>query len=49
MDMTLQLARPLATGLRRAWEKPAEPNKLTPARVRRGFESLRVEDRVSSR
>lgn len=36
----LLLARPLATDLRRPWEKPAEPNKLTPARVRRGFRNL---------
>lgn len=36
----LRLARPLATDLRRPWEKPAEPNKLTPARVRRGFRHL---------
>lgn len=36
----LRLARPLATDLRRPWEKPAEPNKLTPARVRRGFRNL---------
>lgn len=36
----LRLARPLATELRRPWEKPPEPNKLTPARVRRGFRNL---------
>jgi hypothetical protein len=36
----LQLARPLTTDLRRPWEKPAEPNRLTPARVRRGFRNL---------
>ncbi len=36
----LRLARPLATALRRPWEKAAEPNKLTPARVRRGFRNL---------
>lgn len=30
------LARPLARDLRRPWERPAEPNRLTPARVRRG-------------
>ncbi|MCX4808720.1 transposase [Streptomyces sp. NBC_01214] len=36
----LRLARPLATDLRRPWERPAEPNKLTPARVRRGFRNL---------
>jgi hypothetical protein len=38
----LRLARPLVTDLRRPWEKPAAPNKLTPARVRRGFRNLRV-------
>ncbi|MDQ1022245.1 hypothetical protein QFZ43_008794 [Streptomyces afghaniensis] len=38
----LRLARSLATDLRRPWEKPAEPNKLTPSRVRRGFRNLRV-------
>ncbi|MFE3202337.1 NF041680 family putative transposase [Embleya sp. NPDC059237] len=37
----LFLARPLADDLRRPWEKPAEPNRLTPARVRRGFRNLR--------
>ncbi len=36
----LRLARPLASDLRRPWEKPALPNKLTPARVRRGFRNL---------
>ncbi len=36
----LRLARPLAVDLRRPWEKKAEPNKLTPARVRRGFRNL---------
>ncbi|GLP68748.1 hypothetical protein TUSST3_53710 [Streptomyces sp. TUS-ST3] len=36
----LRLARPLATDLRRPWEKPTKPNKLTPARVRRGFRNL---------
>jgi hypothetical protein len=38
----LRLARPLATDLRRPWEKPTEPNRLTPARVRRGFRNLHV-------
>jgi hypothetical protein len=37
----LRLARPLAADLRRPWEKPAEPDRLTPARVRRGFRNLR--------
>lgn len=36
----LRLARSPATDLRRPWEKPAAPNKLTPARVRRGFRDL---------
>nr|WP_198045650.1 NF041680 family putative transposase [Kitasatospora mediocidica] len=36
----LRLARPLVADLRRPWERPAEPNKLTPARVRRGFRNL---------
>lgn len=36
----LRLTRPLATDLRRPWEKPAAPNKLTPARVRGGFRNL---------
>ncbi|MFJ6252684.1 MULTISPECIES: NF041680 family putative transposase [unclassified Streptomyces] len=38
----LRLARPLATDLRRPWEKPTKPNKLSPARVRRGFRNLRM-------
>ena len=37
----LRLARPLAADLRRPWEKPASPGRLTPARVRRGFRHLR--------
>jgi hypothetical protein len=37
----LRLARPLAADLRRPWEKPTEPGRLTPARVRRGFRNLR--------
>lgn len=36
----LRLSRPLAVDLRRPWEKKTEPNKLTPARVRRGFRNL---------
>lgn len=36
----LRLARPLATDLHRPWQKPTEPNKLTPARVRRGQEPV---------
>ncbi len=38
----LRLARPLADDLRRPGEKPAPPNRLTPARVRRGFRNLRA-------
>ncbi|MFC5993774.1 NF041680 family putative transposase [Pseudonocardia hispaniensis] len=38
----LRLARPLAADLRRPWEKPAEPGRLTPTRVRRGFRHLRA-------
>ncbi|MGW2651997.1 NF041680 family putative transposase [Streptomyces sp. NPDC001393] len=37
----LRLARPLAEDVRRPWERPTEPNRLTPARVRRGFRNLR--------
>ncbi|MEY9969075.1 hypothetical protein ABIA33_007162 [Streptacidiphilus sp. MAP12-16] len=36
----LRLARPLATDLRRPWERPLPSNRLTPARVRRGFRNL---------
>jgi hypothetical protein len=38
----LRLARPLADDLRRPWEKPAPPDRVTPARVRRGFRNLRA-------
>ncbi|RPK56973.1 hypothetical protein EES43_23025 [Streptomyces sp. ADI96-02] len=38
----LRLVRGLVTDLRRPWERPALPNKLTPARVRRGFRNLRM-------
>jgi len=38
----LRLARPLAADLRRPWEKPASPQRLSPARVRRGFRHLRA-------
>jgi hypothetical protein len=38
----LRLARDLTTDLRRPWErKTAQPGRLTPARVRRGFRHLR--------
>ncbi|GAA3482730.1 hypothetical protein GCM10018966_072620 [Streptomyces yanii] len=38
----LRLARPLAEDLRRPWERPTDPRRLTPARVRRGFRNLRA-------
>ncbi len=38
----LRLARPLTADLRRPWERPAPPGRLTPARVRRGFHRLRA-------
>lgn len=38
----LRLARPLAEDLRRPWERPAPPRRLTPARVRRGFRGVRA-------
>jgi hypothetical protein len=38
----LRLARPLAADLRRPWERPALPGRLTPARVRRGFRNIRA-------
>ena len=37
----LRLARPLVADLRRPWERPAGPERLTPARVRRGFRNIR--------
>ena len=37
----LRLARPLVADLRRPWEKPATPGRLTPSRVRRGFRNIR--------
>lgn len=37
----LRLARGAAADLRRPWEKPAPPERLTPARVRRAFRHLR--------
>jgi hypothetical protein len=38
----LRLARGLAEDLRRPWERPLTPERLTPARVRRGFRRLRA-------
>jgi hypothetical protein len=37
----LRLARDLTTDLRRPWERPCPPGRLTPTRVRRGFRHLR--------
>jgi len=37
----LRLARPLASDLRRPWERPCTPGRLIPARVRRGFRNRR--------
>ncbi|MEU5194541.1 transposase [Streptomyces scabiei] len=39
----LRLARPLAMDLRRPWEKPATSDRITPARVRRGFRNIRAQ------
>jgi hypothetical protein len=36
----LRLARPLADDLRRPWEKPLPSQRLSPARVRRGFRNI---------
>jgi DDE superfamily endonuclease len=38
----LRLARCLATDLRRPWEKPVPADRLSPARVRRGFRNIRA-------
>ncbi len=38
----LRLARSLVCDLRLPWEKPLDPTKLTPGRVRRGFRRLRA-------
>ncbi|MFI6899486.1 NF041680 family putative transposase [Streptomyces sp. NPDC050256] len=38
----LWLARPAAQDLRRPWERPLPADKLTPARVRRGFRNIRA-------
>jgi hypothetical protein len=37
----LRLARHLVADLRRPWERPTQPGRLTPARVRRGFRNIR--------
>jgi hypothetical protein len=36
----LRLARPLSEDLRKPWERPARPGRMTPARVRRAFRRL---------
>lgn len=36
----VRLARHLTADLRRPWERPTEPDRLTPARVRRGFRNI---------
>ena len=38
----LRLARGLVDDMRLPWERPRDPTKLTPARVRRGFRRLRA-------
>ena len=38
----LRLARGLVADLRLPWERPCDPTKLTPCRVRRGFRLLRA-------
>lgn len=38
----LRLARGLIADLRLSWERPRDPAKLTPCRVRRGFRGLRA-------
>jgi hypothetical protein len=38
----LRLARGLTGDLRRPWERPTPPQRLTPTRVRRGFRHLRA-------
>ena len=37
----LYLARHLAADIRLPWQRPCPPGRLTPARVRRGFRSIR--------
>ena len=45
----LRLARDLTVDLRRPWERPCPPGRLTPARVRRGFRHLRVKITLPAR
>lgn len=45
----LRLARSAATDLRRPWERRTPSNRLTPARVRRGFRHLRAKTPIPAR
>lgn len=45
----LRLARDLAEDLRRPWEKPVAPGRVTPARIRRGFRNLRAKTGTPAR
>jgi hypothetical protein len=45
----LRLLREATSDLRRPWEKPTEPARLTPARVRRGFRNLRLHPHCPTR
>jgi DDE superfamily endonuclease len=45
----LRLARHRTHDLRRPWERPLPPHRLTPARVRRGFRRLRAKITVPAR
>jgi hypothetical protein len=45
----LRLARGCTNDLRRPWEQPVPPDRLTPARVRRGFRRLRAKITLPAR
>jgi hypothetical protein len=45
----LRLARRLTGDLRRPWERPAAADRLTPARVRRGFRNIRAKTTLPAR
>jgi hypothetical protein len=45
----LRLARGRTQDLRRPWERPIPPDRLTPARVRRGFRRLRAKITLPAR
>jgi DDE superfamily endonuclease len=45
----LRLARGCTDDLRRPWERPISPDRLTPARVRRGFRRLRAKITLPAR